>query len=140
MQHPSFRVSRYALAVASALLASACAPKVRSAVFMTAPPTPSDQDVRIYRTQMPRCAYDELGVVTWPNASRKLQAGVEKMRARAREMGGHAIVGFSMGERINGTTTTVSSDSSHTVIGSSVDLQTLVSGTVIRFRDALCMQ
>lgn len=60
------------------------------------------------------------------------------MRDRAREMGGHAIIGFSIGERQNGTTTTITSDSTSVVVGSSVDRETLVSGTVVRVRDGGC--
>ena len=119
---------------------SGCATSVRSAVFMSAPPVSPDHDVRIYQTQMPSCAYDEIGIVTWPGSSRKLQEGVEKLRARAREMGGHAIIGFSIGERTTGTTTTVSGDSTSVVATSSLNIQNSVSGTVIRFRNADCIR
>lgn len=122
------------------LAATACASGVDSAVFVSAPPVPAEEDVRIYRAQLPSCPFDELGLVTWRpvHSWAKLQSGVEKMRARAREMGGQAIIGFSMGERANGTTTTIVSDSSTVSVGSRMETETRVSGTVIRFRDADC--
>lgn len=127
------------VAIAAGALA-ACGSAVDSAVFMSAPPVPSGAEVRIYQTQTPACAYDELGIVTWrpKNPWQKLQKGVGQMRERAAEMGGHAIVGFSIGERTHGTTTTISSDSANVTASSSVDTQTVVSGTVIRFREGSC--
>ena len=134
--------SRLALALvpAAALTLAACGSAVDSAVFMSAPPVPSGAEVRVYRTQMPACAYDELGLVTWRprHGWKKLQEGVDLMRERAAEMGGHAIVGFSLGERTNGTTTTISSDSANVTARSSVSTEMVASGTVIRFRDGGC--
>lgn len=126
--------------IALVLLTGACASGIDSAVFMNAQPLPPDADVRIHRTTVPDCPYDELGLITWRpmHGFQKLQTGVDRMRDRAREMGGHAIIGFSIGERQNGTTTTINSDSTSVVIGSSVDTETTVSGTVVRYRDGGC--
>lgn len=140
------RTTTRAPALVPVLLAAAtvgaCATGIDSAVFMPAPPLPETADVRIYRTQLPPCVYDEVGLITWRPTSgwQKLQGGVERMRERAREMGAHAIVGFAIGERTGGTTTTITSDSASVTVGSSVDTQTLVSGTAIRFRDPACLR
>jgi hypothetical protein len=121
------------------LLAAGCASGLDSAVFMAAPTAPADAEVRIYRTQRPACDYDELGIVTWQpkHGFQKLQSGVDKMRERAREMGGDAILGFSLGDRVDGSTT-VSADSSGLRFGSSIDTRTVASGTVVRFRNGGC--
>lgn len=132
-----------ARAIASIVLVSGlagCASGLDSAVFMAAPPVASAEEVRIYQSQLPRCEYEEVGIVTWRpvNGWQKLQGGVDRMRERAATMGGHAIVAFSVAERANGTSTTIHSDSTTTTVGSSITTETLVSGTVIRYRDGAC--
>ncbi|HSJ08863.1 MAG TPA: hypothetical protein VK928_03095 [Longimicrobiales bacterium] len=128
------------LTVFSAVLLGACSSGLDSAVFMSAPPLPATEEVRIYRTQRPECPYDELGLVTWQrsNGWKKMQEGVEKMRARAREMGGNAILDFSLGDRMDGTSTRISADSAGVSVGSTTTTSTLITGTVVRFRDAGC--
>jgi hypothetical protein len=121
----------------AALMLTACATGIDSAVFMVAPPIDRPEDVRIYQTQLPTCPYDEIGIVTWEPTSgwQKLQAGVDRMRQRAARMGGHAIIGFSIAERSSGSTTTINSDSTAVTVGSTVNTTTRVAGTVVRFRD-----
>ena len=140
MRDTGHRLRALAPLLILAIVAGACARGLDSAVFMSAPPLPETTDVRIYRTQLPPCPYDEVGIITWrPTSSwEKLQTGVERMRERAREMGAHAIVGFAIGERASGTTTTVTSDSARVTVGSTVNTQTLVSGTAVRFTEGGC--
>ena len=114
---------------------TACSRGLDSAVFIPAPPLPADEVVRIYRTLTPACPYEELGVVKWTEGAgwTDLQDGVELMRRRAREMGGHAIIGFSLGDQSTGSTR-VSADSTGIVLGTTVDNASVASGTVVRFR------
>jgi hypothetical protein len=128
--------------LAALLLLAGCASGIDSAVFMPAAPLPAGQEVRVYQTTMPACAYDEVGIVTWEprDGWQKLEKGVQLMRARARQMGGHAIIGFSIGQVAVGSTTTATrTDSASVTLSSSVNREKLVAGTVVRFRDAGCV-
>jgi hypothetical protein len=129
------------LTVPAVLLLAGCASGIDSAVFMSAPPLPSGEDVRIHRTTVPECPYDEVGVVTWEprDGWQTLETGVRLMRERARQMGGHAIIGFSVGEVATGTSTTVTrTDSASVTASSTVDRGKMAVGTVVRWRDGGC--
>ena len=116
-----------------------CASGLDSAVFVAAPPT-TPESIRISRTQRPQCSYEEIGIVTWrpTHGWQKLQSGVDKMRAEAARLGGDAIVGFSIGERRGDETTVISGDGAAISITTGVDTETVISGSVVRFRDRGC--
>jgi hypothetical protein len=94
--------------------------------------TPADQ-IRMYASQRPSCAYKEVGLVTakggmfasWGNV-------VRKARELAHEMGGDAIVGVNEQTRI-----------SHTAEpdgGLSTSESTSITGVVIRFTNPTCRE
>ncbi|MFW6079264.1 MAG: hypothetical protein ACODAE_06570 [Gemmatimonadota bacterium] len=119
--------------VAAAVAASACGPSVRSATFTERSPRPRDHPVRVYSTQLPECDYEELGLVRVSEGMAfavSLDAMLDALRERAREMGGDAVVGV----------TQISTTEGGTVTGQAVNLNTDdgLAGTVIRFSDADC--
>ena len=128
------------LLVGSSVALAGCMSGIDSAVFLPAPRAPSDHVVRIYQAQMPACPFEELGMVVWRPSTGfdRMQKGVNKMRERAREMGGDAIIGFGIGSRSNGYTTRTVRDSTSVTTTSSEDRETMASGTVVRFTRADC--
>ena len=114
---------------------------VDSATFASYPARPADADVRVFRTQQPACAFDEVGLVTWSPMTgfESLEDGLVAMKRRAREMGGDAIVGFSYGQRSTGVSTTISSDSTGATSTSSIDTEDIATGTVVRYREPGCV-
>ena len=117
----SHRSIRSALALAC--LATACATRVRSVLFDPAhplPPKPADAAVVMFSIQRPECAYQEIGTVS--AAGGKPEEITLRIRERAREMGGDAIVGIAQSL----------TDHSHT--------RTTLTGTVIKFREPSCMR
>lgn len=123
------RASALTLVAGAAIAVSACSPAVRSGRFVPAPPNPPDHEIQLYSTKLPRCAYQELGLVSakarhfWNTMEDLLAAA----RHRAREMGGDAIVSVrEMGEV--------------TAIGESVSTKDSVTGTVIRFKEPGCKE
>lgn len=143
--HSRFRMFRttgpcLTVCVVLSLILTACASGIDSAVFLEAPPRAVDATVAIYSTQTPSCSYDELGIVTWrpPGGQDRLQVGVERMRRRARQMGGDAILDFRIVERDGANVSTVSSDSTGVAVRSWTTTAVRASGTVVRFRDPTC--
>lgn len=118
--------------VGCALIFAGCGPAVQSAPFAQAASRPSDHEIRIYSTTDPRCAYEELGLVSgerkhaWVSVEELMFA----LRRRAREMGGDAIVGLQEPRR--------GGDDETLVVGRTVSLSSLgaFSGTVVRFTEA----
>src|SRR5688572_20593737 len=128
---PQARSLTFVLAIAL----GACGPAVSSGSFSEMPVPPASGDVAVFSTKVPACLYDEIGLV---HVQRRhgftgLQSMVDAMRDRAREMGGHAIVGVAFAAAVNGVGTengtAVSTDSANGL-----------SGTVIRFKDDSCRQ
>jgi hypothetical protein len=119
-----------------ALLAAACGPAVTLVRLDPEPaePRPSDQVVRMYSTQRPRCAYRELGLVTGRrrNGLVSMDRVVDAMRRRAREIGGDAIVEVATRSVVSGG---AASDGAI-----SLGSEPVVSGTVVRFTDASCRE
>lgn len=99
-------------------------------------PRPEDYPIQIMREKRPSCAFDELAIVnaTRPNTLVSMDAMVEALRKKAREVGGDAIIGLSNEARVTGA--------SPSYVDNSVDVdrKTVLSGTVIRFKSATCMQ
>jgi hypothetical protein len=123
------------------LAAGACSPAVQSAVYIPGgAPTPvaSDAAVRIYGQTRPQCAFEEIGWVSGePRARRNSPDDVlEAMRARAREMGGDAIIGLSSSDRPTGA---VSSGADAPIVVTAVSSSNVFRGTVVRFTDRTCV-
>ena len=58
---------------------AACGPKVRSQVRVQLDPLPSDHEVKAFASELPRCAYQEVGIIASNDMERTLN--------RARDMG-----------------------------------------------------
>jgi hypothetical protein len=124
------RPARYSIAPLALALA-ACASNTDSGSFMPGPPgpaRPADHPIRIFRAQLPACAFDEVGFVTWVprHGFDTLEKGLESMRRHARELGGDAIIDFSY-PNTSSTTNATTGDRDETL---------RAVGTVIRYADA----
>ena len=122
------------LAVVSLVLLGACAPAVRSMMFVSPGPSPRgpEHKVRLYRDERPACPYEEIGLV---RARRthifiSMRQMEESLRARARRMGGDAVVGISERSELQSVAV------SH--LGVRIDSDPVYSGTVVRFTDPDC--
>jgi len=109
-----------------------CSPGIQSTVFESYPPKPDDHQVTVFSSSLPKCPYDEIGMVSARRKSNlvSMQGVLESIRRRVREMGGDAIIGF--GE----TTQMRSAVATHGEIV--LDRDPVLSGTVIHFRDPKC--
>lgn len=120
------------------LLPAGCAPAVHSATYLpgSASPRPEQAPVRIYQETRPRCPFEEIGWVRGAPRTRfdSPDEVLEAMRARARRMGGDAIVAFSAGERPEGAV--VTGEGAVAVAG--VSHGSVFQGTVVRFTQADC--
>lgn len=112
----------------------ACSP-IQSATFSTHPPRPDGAAVRVFAGQEPVCDYEEIGLVMWApqHALHDLEDGVRRLRDRAREMGGDAIIDFRVGSRESGVVTRISGDSTSTTARTTIQRQTGAGGTVVRW-------
>ncbi len=82
-------MSRTCLLVAAVLLIG-CGPKVMSQVKLELDPLPPDQDVTVFASDLPECAYEVVGII----ASDALEA----TKKRAREMGADGVIGTVLAE------------------------------------------
>ena len=121
--------------LALALLCS-CAPAVRATRLSAVPyePRPADYPIRMYQSERPRCAFEEVGLVTSRQRNQLIPMDqvVEALRAQARQLGGDAVVGVGESDQLQGAA----------LVGRSViaDRDPVVSGTVIRFKDSECTE
>ncbi len=67
-----------------------CGPKVMSQVKVALDPLPPDQEVMVFATDLPECAYEVVGII----ASNDLEA----TKKRAREMGADGVIGTVLAE------------------------------------------
>ncbi len=82
-------MSRTCLLLAAVLLIG-CGPKIKSQVKVALDPLPPDQDVMVFATDLPECAYEVVGII----ASNDLEA----TKQRAREMGADGVIGTVLAE------------------------------------------
>jgi hypothetical protein len=108
---------------------AACGPSIDSARFVDAMPGPRAAEVQLFSTKVPACAYDEIGLIRGDKRSGfdSLQEVVDGMRARARDMGGDAIIAVGMGKHLQGSSAVETGESS-----------SVLSGIVVRFKDSGC--
>ena len=116
-------------------------PSVESIIFAPAPSAGAEPAVRLYRNTLPRCPFEEVGLVSARGGS--LMQLAEAIRQRAVEMGGHAIVGLAQAEHTSPgqtqiTTSVPDSGSVTSVASFSVSQITVLAGTVIRFAEEGC--
>jgi len=113
------------------LFVLSCSPATRSTKFQSYEPTSQSQDIKIMRTKIPVCDYEEVGIV---NARKRnvfvsMEEVIESLKDEARKMGGDALIGLSEDNQIVMVT-------EHGVVAR----KTVLTGTVIRFTDRGCMQ
>lgn len=123
----------FGIAVVSLAVVIACAPQVTLTPLgaeRTYPATPDSVAVPLYATTTPECPYDEIGAITSEGrVYRSVEAEVlEALKAKARAIGGQAIVGYTQSTRATGTAS-----------GETTDIH-VRSGTAIRFRSPDCMK
>ena len=111
----------------------ACAPKVSLTPLGAGgihPATPDSVAIPLYATTKPECPYDEIAAITAEGTTvRSVDAEVlSALKAKARAVGGHAIIGYTQGSRAASTASGETSD---------VHVR---SGTAIRFRSEDCMK
>lgn len=121
-----------ALFVLAVLCACASTRTTRFDATVRYPERTPAQSIRFYGTQLPTCAYEELGRVT---AESKFWASwgrvVSSARKAAHDLGGDAIIGVRDGSRLS---TEPTLDGGVTLRSTST-----LSGIVIRFTDESCM-
>jgi hypothetical protein len=71
-------------------LLAACGPKIKSQARVELDPLPADYEVKVFADELPRCAYEEVGII----GSRDLDATLD----RARKMGADGVIGTVLAE------------------------------------------
>ena len=124
--------------IIAVVLVVACSPAVRVTTLAPVrfPPRPATYPIRIYREQRPRCAFEEVALIS---AAPKIithnnEALADALRVKARELGGDAIIGISTESRVTGASPSSSGN------GVDLDRATILSGTVIHFKSADCTE
>ncbi len=117
------------VAVLVLLLTSGCGASVRVTPFAPGkyPPRETEHPIQLFSTKAPQCPYEELGLVrAEPKTGlTKWQRVVDGLLARARQMGGDAVILKQATElRASGDDVVVNDD--------------VLAGTVIRFQGAEC--
>jgi hypothetical protein len=116
------------LAIPFTIMVAACGPKVSSGNFSSQPLPPTTGEIMLFSTKQPACEYDEIGLVNVKRAHgfNSMQSLIDALRERARQMGGHAVLGVSLAARVE--------SSGEGDVSTDRDL----TGTVIRFKMADC--
>jgi hypothetical protein len=113
-----------------------CAPAVETARLspVAYPPRPADFRIRMYSTQRPRCAFEELATVRSrkPSMFVSMEDVAESIRRVAREMGGDAVIAVTAGNDVRGGTIIEGTGS--------IDADPILNGIVIRFREDGCRE
>jgi hypothetical protein len=123
----------FGIAVVSLAVVIGCAPQVTLTPVgaeRVYPATPDSVAIPLYATTKPECPYDEIAAITAEGrVYRSVDAEVlAALKAKARAVGAHAIIGYAQNSRATGTAS-----------GESTDIH-VRSGTAIRFRSADCMK
>lgn len=115
-----------------ALALGACAPRTTSTSSgdPRPEPQPADRPMRLYQDGTPHCPYEEIGTVTVRKQLAPADVVLDSLRARAREMGGDAVIGIREKQ--------VAADTAASRGQTTPIKDTVVSGVVIRFRDEGC--
>jgi len=83
-------LNRSALFPLFLVLLTACGPKIKSQVRVELDPLPADYEVKVFADELPRCAYEEVGII----GSSDLDATLD----RARKMGADGVIGTVLAE------------------------------------------
>lgn len=118
-------LGRLAVFATVAFACLACSPATRGTSFSNYPPRPETQAIRIYRSTLPKQPFEEIGIVSSRQRNKliSMEAVMESLKQKAREMGGDAIIGLSEANEAQG------------YVGDTgiLDRDPVLSGTVIRF-------
>jgi hypothetical protein len=122
------------VAVAVVAVVTACAPRVTLTPLGAGrvyPPTPDSVAIPLYASTTPSCPFEEIAALTVEGAGMLTSdAGVlDALRAKARAVGGQAIIGYSQANRS-------ASDHDPSMPPGKVRVR---NGTAIRFRSPACM-
>jgi len=89
-----------------AVFLSGCTPEVKSTPINDQyyPPNLNSESIALYYTKLPRCPYEEIGIVSSRQRNKliKMEQVAESLMQRAREMGGDAVIQISLTERAMG--------------------------------------
>lgn len=105
------------------VLLVACGPKVKSHVGIQLDPLPKDTEVKVFASDLPTCAYEQVGLI----ASEDLGATLN----RAREMGANGVIGTVLAD----TTSSASRQSPWCPTTNCIQFNTVA----IRFTDPECV-
>ena len=107
----------------------ACSPGVRATSFGSFFPRPDDHPIQVYRSTIPECQFEEVGIVSSrrENSFISMDKVLEALRIKARELGGDAVIGVSE-----------TNEARNVRFG--VDNDMVLSGTIIRFTDQDCQR
>ena len=72
------------------VLVAACGPSMKTQVRVELDPLPADHEVQVFASDLPTCAYQEVGLI----ASEDLDATLKK----ARQMGADGVIGTVLAE------------------------------------------
>lgn len=103
------------------VLLAACGPKIKSQTRVELDPLPADHEVKVFADELPRCAYEEVGII----GSKDLDATLD----RARKMGADGVIGTVLAEAARAP-----SDTSICGTPSCIQYNTVA----IRFTDPTC--
>ncbi len=76
--------------LAAMVFATACGPSMKTQVRVELDPLPADHEVKVFASDLPTCAYEEVGLI----ASEDLDATLKK----ARQMGADGVIGTILAE------------------------------------------
>ena len=121
--------SRGLLSLVFVLALGACSPGVRATSFVSFSPRPDDHPIQVYRSTIPECQFEEVGIVSSRRESSlvSMDKVLEALRSKARELGGDAVIGM-----------VEANEARNVILG--VDRDTVLSGTIIRFTDQDCQR
>lgn len=119
------------------LALAACAPSISVTRLASTPSVARapDSPIPFYQSVRPRCAYDELALVVvrprafWTSPDEL----VNRLRERARSLGGDAVIAVKSVRTVEGA----SLDGAGSV---ELDHRPTLSGTVVRYRDVECRE
>jgi len=83
-------LNRSALFPLFLVLLAACGPKIKSQARVQLDPLPANTEVKVFADELPRCAYEEVGII----GSEDLDATLD----RARQMGADGVIGTVLAE------------------------------------------
>ena len=128
------KINLFYIIIAWLIILIGCTPAIRSSRYTEEyiPPKPTNYPIRVYRTTLPTCPFEEIGHVSARQRNKliTMDSVMDALRDQAREMGGDAIIGLSEDDQTQGGV----------ISGGSIilDRDPVLSGTVIRFTDPDC--